>query len=113
VILDRYYDSTTAYQGYGRKVVRIDDINAINRIASNGREPDITFYLRLDFESSLRRTSHLFKDRMEQAGQEFFLNVIEGFDEIAKSNPRVVTIDASADIGQIHDEIMSVTMKVL
>lgn len=113
VILDRFYDSTTAYQGYGRKVVRIDDINAINRIASNGREPDITFYLRLDFESSLRRTSHLFKDRMEQAGQEFFLNVIEGFDEIAKSNPRVVTIDASADIGQIHDEIMSVTMKVL
>ena len=75
VILDRFFDSTTAYQGYGRNTTSLNDIHTINRIASQGRDPDLTFYLRMSLEESLRRTLHMQKDRMELAGQQFFEKV--------------------------------------
>ena len=43
VILDRFYDSTTAYQGYGRSVLPIDEIIVLNKMASYGLVPKITF----------------------------------------------------------------------
>ena len=45
VILDRFYDSTTAYQGYGRQSVSLDEISTINAIASHKRAPDLTIYM--------------------------------------------------------------------
>lgn len=71
VILDRFYDSTTAYQGFGRESVDLEQIHQINNIASLGREPDLTFYLSLTWEESKRRTAHLEEDRMEKAGADF------------------------------------------
>jgi dTMP kinase len=95
VILDRFYDSTTAYQGYGRKSIPIDQVHQINKIASHEIAPDVTFYLRLSLEESANRTAHMQKDRMEQSGIEFFQNVIKGFDELSKSEDRFVTIDSN------------------
>ncbi|MEQ8577465.1 MAG: dTMP kinase [Balneola sp.] len=107
VILDRFYDSTTAYQGYGRKSIPIDQVHQINKIASHEIAPDVTFYLRLSLEESAKRTAHMQKDRMEQSGIEFFENVIKGFDELSKSEERFVTIDASKNVDEVHDLILS------
>lgn len=107
VILDRFYDSTTAYQGYGRKSIPIDQVHQINKIASHEIAPDVTFYLRLSLEESAKRTAHMQKDRMEQSGIEFFQNVIKGFDELSKSEERFVTIDASKNVDEVHDLILS------
>lgn len=106
VILDRFYDSTTAYQGYGRQTIPLEYIREINNIASHQKEPDLTFYLKLTLEESLARTSHQQKDRMEQAGEIFFQKVIEGFDELAKTESRFVTIDASEGVEQVHTTIL-------
>jgi dTMP kinase len=107
VILDRFYDSTTAYQGYGRKSIPIDQVHQINKIASHEIAPDVTFYLRLSLEESANRTAHMQKDRMKQSGIEFFQNVIKGFDELSKSEDRFVTIDASKNVDEVHNLILS------
>lgn len=107
VILDRFYDSTTAYQGYGRKSLPLDQVHQINRIASHGIAPDITFYLRLSLEESFERTAHMQKDRMEQSGIEFYENVIKGFDELAEQENRFVRIDASRSVEDVHSEVLA------
>ncbi|HCI70258.1 MAG TPA: dTMP kinase [Balneola sp.] len=107
IILDRFYDSTTAYQGYGRGSLPIDQVHQINRVASHGIAPDITFYLRLSLEESANRTAHMEKDRMEQSGIEFYQNVIKGFDELAEKEVRFVTIDASKTVEEVHKLVLS------
>ncbi|HAH50789.1 MAG TPA: dTMP kinase [Balneola sp.] len=107
IILDRFYDSTTAYQGYGRGSLPIDQVHQINRVASHGIAPDITFYLRLSLEESANRTAHMEKDRMEQSGIEFYQNVIKGFDELAEKEVRFMTIDASKTVEEVHKLVLS------
>ncbi len=107
VILDRFYDSTTAYQGYGRKSVDLEKVHQINEIASHGLAPDITFYLRLPLEEAAKRTAHMQKDRMEQSGVEFFQNVIKGFDELAEKESRIKVIDATNSVEKVQEIILS------
>ncbi len=106
VILDRFYDSTTAYQGFGRQSIDTESIQIINSIASLGNTPDITFYLKISWEESKKRTAHLQEDRMEKAGQKFFERVIEGYNYLSKSEERFVEIDASQPINEIHEQIL-------
>jgi dTMP kinase len=105
IILDRFFDSTVAYQGYGRGSVPLEQIYQLNKIASHGITPDITFYLRVDLETAEKRRSNLSKDRMERSGYDFYRNVIRGFDVISKSEPRFSEIDASLEIEDIHVKI--------
>ena len=107
VILDRFYDSTTAYQGFGRNSIKLSHIHQINKIASLGREPDVTFYLRLSWEESKRRTAHMEEDRIEIAGQDFFKKVIQGFDHLSETLPRFKKIDASSTVTKIHRHIVN------
>ena len=108
VILDRFYDSTTAYQGYGRKSVPLDKIQLLNNIASHGIQPDITFYLKIDPLIAQKRTESVEKDRMEKSGLEFFRDVASGFDELSKSEKRFKTLDATLSIEEIHQKITSI-----
>ncbi|MEC9487517.1 MAG: dTMP kinase [Prosthecochloris sp.] len=112
VILDRFYDSTTAYQGYGRKM-DLDIIHRINSIASCGLEPDLTFYLDLSPEDALiRKFSEkslplAFEpeelDRMERSGLDFYTRVREGYLELAASEPhRFRTLDALQSPEELH-----------
>ena len=55
VVADRYADSTSAYQGYGRRL-RLRDVDAVNRLATQGIMPDVTFLLDCSPEEGLRRT---------------------------------------------------------
>lgn len=104
VISDRFFDSTTAYQGYGRKIP-MEIINKSNQIGSLGVSPDITFYLKIDKSISDNRNEQKVKDRMEISNSEFYNNVIEGFNELSKLK-RFKTIDGSQTIDEIHKNII-------
>jgi dTMP kinase len=107
VILDRFYDSTVAYQGYGRESAPLRDITQLNRIAAHGRVPDLTFYLRLRVEDAEKRTSSNRKDRMEKSGKDFFQKVSGGFDEISRNEERFKTINANREKSRVHQDIVS------
>ncbi len=106
VILDRFYDSTTAYQGYGRGALAAEEIEALNRMATDNLKPDVTFYLRIAPSLAVeRRKKAGEEDRMERAGIDFFERVSNGFDQIASREERFVTIDAAQSPDQIYQLI--------
>lgn len=104
VILDRFYDSTIAYQGYGRQSVSLEEIHKMNKVASHNRAPDITIYLKISLDDAKKRMSNE-KDRMERAGDSFYRNVIRGFDELAKQEERFFTVDATLPADRVHKKI--------
>lgn len=105
VICDRFFDSTTAYQGYGRGL-EINFIEKCNQMAVKSIIPNITFYFSINLESKLQRIGQRENDRIEQSGEEFYRNVINGFDQLAELNKdRIVSIDALKSIEEIHEII--------
>jgi dTMP kinase len=107
VIADRFFDSTTVYQGAARKLDR-EIIERVNAFAVGDCAPDITFVLDVDAttaESRMQREPRK-ADRMEQQPTEFYGRVREGYRELAAHEPkRVVLIDASGDVGEIEKQI--------
>lgn len=107
VICDRFYDSTTAYQAFGRDLP-LEDVNFCNMFATGGLKPDITFYLKITLEESKKRSHHRYFDRIEQSGDIFFRKVIEGYEFIAKSEPeRFIVIDASGRREETSSKIIA------
>jgi dTMP kinase len=84
VICDRFDDSSTAYQGYARKL-GVEKVEAINAIATGGLQPDLTFFIDIPVEESLKRlkSAGKLKDRIEAQGNEFFRDVREGYLQLA------------------------------
>jgi len=78
VISDRFSGSTLAYQGYGRGLDR-GLIDQLERIATEGLQPDLTLWLTLPIEESLQRRRCDQPDRIEAEGRGFLQRVIEGF----------------------------------
>ncbi len=107
VILDRFFDSSTAYQGYGRGI-DLKFIHHVNRMATQETEPDLTFFLDIDLEEMKKRkekSGHAL-DRMEDQENEFFRRVREGYLELARANSeRFRVIDGKRPIDQISEEI--------
>jgi dTMP kinase len=101
VIMDRYVDSTMAYQGYGRDLDKglIKQMN--NFVTRSGKYmPEITFYLDMDAERSLERVRSRGEEinRMESLDIDFFEKVRKGFIEISRNEPgRVFVVNASLD----------------
>jgi dTMP kinase len=93
VICDRYADSTTAYQGYGRGI-DLATVEAVNRVGMSGVYPDITFLLDISLERGLaRKTKNT--DRFETEPVDFHQRVREGYLKLAASEPqRWCVIDA-------------------
>jgi dTMP kinase len=112
VLIDRYYDSTTAYQGYGRGLP-LDEIEILNRAATGGTNPDLTFILDLDFDASRRRQAERddgATDRIESADRRFFERVRNGYLTIADDEPgRARVIDATGSIEAIHEIVVRET----
>jgi dTMP kinase len=97
VVCDRFYDSTTAYQAYGRGL-DVDLICALNATATGGLRPDVTVYLALAAEEALPRATHGGADRIEAESLAFHAKVVEGFEQIAAAEPeRVLRVDASGE----------------
>ena len=113
ILCDRFYDSTLAYQGFGRKM-DTDDIKLLNRLATGGIKPDLTFYFQVSLDVSKQRSSGRNLDRMESAGDDFFLRVIDGFNKLADDEPaRVIKIDASLGIKDVSDNVIRELKKIL
>lgn len=105
VILDRFYDSTIAYQGYGRESVSLEEIQKMNVIASHKCEPDLTVYMKVPLDEAKNRIEKQQKDRMEQAGDSFFEKVIQGYGELADNKERIFTVDATQPAEVVHNQI--------
>ncbi len=106
VIADRFFDSTTVYQGAARKLDR-EMVQRLNAFVVGDCVPDITFVLDLDAviaESRMQQPRKV--DRMEQQPADFYERVREAYRELAKRDPnRVVLIDGSRTADQIENEI--------
>ena len=107
VIADRFFDSTTVYQGAARKLDR-EMIARLNAFAIGNCAPDITFVLDVDGATAESRMKNEPRkaDRMEQQPAEFYDRVREGYRELAVREPkRIVLIDGSRDPDEIEKEI--------
>jgi dTMP kinase len=106
VLCDRFVDSTTAYQGYGRGI-SLKDIAECNAIATNGLLPVRTYFLDISLECAKKRFAGQSLDRMERAGEDFFKKVRDGYIQIAESEAeRVLKINGECGIAELHEEIM-------
>ena len=113
VLSDRFFDSTVAYQGYGRGL-SLEQINYLNNLAIAGVVPTLTFYLCIPLEISLARRNKKTVDRIEDIGDDFFQNVANGFSRIAELEPeRVVTIDSSHSKEHTFNKIVTVVNEKL
>jgi dTMP kinase len=94
VVLDRFVDSSLAYQGGGRKL-GTDAVRAINEFATGGLAPDLTLLLRVEPATGRERLAVRGEqlDRMEMEDEEFFDRVKGFYDQLAHE-PRVRVIDA-------------------
>jgi len=107
VICDRFYDSSTAYQGYGRGL-DLDFIAGLNRFAAFGLVPDVTFFLDLEPEVAAVRQKRRGKagDRLESSSQEFFVRVRNGYYQIADDRTRhVIRLEAQHNPDVLHQQI--------
>ena len=108
VLCDRYTDSTVAYQGYARGE-DIEQINCLNKIATDNLEPDLTIVFDVDSKIAQQRVGEE-KDRLESEGLEFHKKVRNGYLELAKKYPqRIKVIDANQSI----EEVFTNTKKII
>ena len=108
VLCDRYFDSSTAYQGYGGKV-DLKIINDVNKIATCGLIPQKTFLFNISFEESMKRKKAMKKDadRIEQKKISYYNKVINGYLEISKNDKeRFVVINGSGTIDEVQKKIL-------
>ncbi|MER3523325.1 MAG: dTMP kinase [Ignavibacteria bacterium] len=107
VVCDRYCDSTTAYQGYGRGV-DLEAIRIINRVATGGTMPDLTFLVDIPIEEIQRRKTNagLSFDRMESSGRAFYERVRKGYHHLASAEPqRWVCLDGLRPIDELQRNV--------
>lgn len=112
VLCDRYYDSSTAYQGYGRGLPVVE-IETLNAAATGGLTPDMTLLLDGDHLTGMERATAEATDRLEAAGDEFHERVRNGFLEIARAEPdRVRVIDAQGGPEQVAARVLAAVRSI-
>jgi dTMP kinase len=97
VLLDRFVDSSLAYQGAGR-ALGVGDVRAINQFATGGLAPDRTLLLRISPAAGRGRQHEraLEPDRLEREGEDFFATIASAYEQLARAEPaRIRVIDAS------------------
>ncbi len=112
VISDRFTDSTLAYQGYARGL-NIELVKNLNKTASEGITPDLTFLIDIPVEEGMSRIHRIRKkDRIEQEDIVFHKRLREGFLKIAEmEKERIVVLDGKKDKYLIFYEILEILKK--
>lgn len=115
VVLDRFYDSSYAYQGYAGGL-DLKDIKYITDFAAGGCKPDLTFLLDISYEDGFDRKARDENlrnlDRFENKDKEFHDKVRLGYLEMAKKEPeRFVVIDATKSPEEINKKIVKEFLK--
>jgi len=106
VVADRFSDSSVAYQGAARGL-GVGEVIGLCDTATDGLWPDLTLLLKLEPETGLGRADG--DDRFEQEGLGLQQQVAAAYEEIAMiASDRVVVIDASGSVEEVHGRIMEV-----
>jgi dTMP kinase len=108
VISDRFHDSTTAYQGFGRGI-DIESVNHINSLAIGETAPDLTFFIDITVEEAERRKKmmpNFDPDRIEVSDTSFYERVRAGYLFIADQNSRMKVINGMKTIEEIYNNIL-------
>ena len=114
VISDRFHDSSTAYQGYGRRI-SIEVILSIHKLAIGNTIPDITFFIDIPVEiAEQRRQEKLSEqlDRIENSNMDFYSRVRKGYFELAKNENRFRILDGIDNVENIHEKIINEIDKI-
>lgn len=114
VLLDRFVDSSLAYQGAGRGL-GVDAIRALNRFATGGVAPDRTLLLRIDPAAGRARLAGRgggAPDRLEREAEPFFAAVADAYDELAAAEPeRFTVIDATRAPEQVLADALAAVLQ--
>jgi dTMP kinase len=105
VVSDRFLDSSLAYQG-GARGLGIDDVSAVNRFATRGLRPDLTFLLDIPVADAGRRAGET--DRFEDEGAELQEAVLTAYERLIEADPeRWRRVDATRSASEIHDDVLA------
>jgi dTMP kinase len=105
VVSDRFLDSSLAYQG-GARGLGIDDVERVNRFATRGLRPDLTFLLDLPVEVAFARGGP--SDRFEDEGSELQEAVLSAYERLIDADPeRWRRIDAARPPAEVHAEVLA------
>jgi dTMP kinase len=119
VVCDRFYDSTTAYQGYGRGL-DLALVRSVIDFAVGDTRPNLTLLLHVPPEVSAERlqsrqsTLPFVRDRIEEGDRYFFERVAQGYEAIAAAEPnRVRVVSATGAIDVVCENIWELVRPVL
>jgi dTMP kinase len=115
VVLDRFVDSSLAYQGAGREL-GLEDVAAINAFATGGLTPVLTLLLRIDPAEGRARQDDRGEapDRLELADDAFFLRIAAAYDELAAAEPgRFVVLDATRPPHDLLDDALDAVTRLI
>jgi len=105
VISDRFLDSSLAYQG-GARGLGVEEVERVNRFATGGLAPDLTFLLDLDPAAAAERAGE--SDRFEDEGAALQEAVLSAYERLVEADPgRWRRIDASRSPEQVHAEVLA------
>lgn len=114
VVTDRFHLSTLAYQGYGRGLP-LDQVEALNRFATGGLEPDLTLLLDVDpaVGASRKKSARQGPDRIERAGAAFHGKVAGAYRLLAEDDERIERVDATGSPAAVHAAVVGLVTERL
>jgi dTMP kinase len=112
VICDRFFDASTAYQGYARGL-EIKMVGELNLVATGGRKPDLTIVLDLPVDVGLRRLGRNL-DRIEREAVEFHERVRQGYLRIAEDEPdRVKVVNSAGSVDDTFSDVRNLIDRLI
>ena len=115
VLIDRFIDSSIAYQGAGRGLDK-DIIRRLNDFATDGRKPDLTLYFDVESEIGLARIAKNAErevNRLDLEKLDMHKRVREGYLALTEQEKRIVTIDASRELAEVVSETLHTILEQL
>ena len=115
VLIDRFIDSSIAYQGAGRGLDK-DIITRLNDFATDGRKPDLTLYFDVESEIGLARIAKNAErevNRLDLEKLDMHKRVREGYLALTEQEKRIVTIDASRELADVVLETLHTILEQL
>ncbi len=109
VLSDRFHDSSTAYQGFGRGL-GLEFIKSLNKFVLEETVPDLTFFIDVslsEIEKRKRLNTGTKLDRIESSDNEFYKKVREGYLTLAETEKRFQLIDGNRSVKDIFSDILA------